>query len=350
MKNEFWQEHLTPRERDDHYEHLLAGGAKIKLLESFIDLDLGVVLWNGPLSAAVISKKLVLQPYRARKWLNVLYLLGLLDKKIVRHERCPVDEIYSLTPFARSLFEENGKLPPYYSGKVSSWKKAAAFDIYQALHGKTSPQIVRWPPQTINQAADFMEWMQISADIVLDALQDAVDFRQYKNLLHVAGADSSVAYSIAQLYPDLSVTVFNQPVFAYLIKKNIAKESQLGNFTVVEGELAGEDNLPEGYAAILWTRVFSDLPDEIVLQFLKKTRKAINADGRVIICETTIEGNEDFVLTCEFNYFFTDDLEARLFKTKNKYESLLKEAGFNVVDFREAGDKGMYSVITAAPA
>ncbi len=349
MKTDAWKEHLTTRKRDDLYEHLLAGGAKIKLLESFIDLELGVVLWNGPLSAAEISKKLVLQPYRARKWLNLLYLLGLLDKKMVRRINCPEDEVYSLTPFTRSLFEEHGKLPLYYSSKVSSWKQAAAFDIYAALQGKSSPQIVRWPPQTISQAADFMEWMQISSDIVLSTLQEAVNFKQYKNLLHVAGADSPIAYRIALLYPEISVTVFNQPVFAYLTKKSIAKKNHLGNFTVVEGEVAGDDSLPEGFAAILWTRVFSDLPDETVLRLLKKTRKAINADGRVIVCETTIDGNEDFVLACEFNYFFTDDLEARLFKTKDKYESLLTEAGFNVVDFQKAGEKGMYCVITAAP-
>jgi len=350
MKTESWKEHLTPRRRDDLFEHLLSGGAKIKLLESFIDLDLGVVLWAGPLPAEEIGKKLVLQPYRARKWLNLLHLLGLLEKKSVRQEGCPVDEIYALTPFARSLFSENGKLPLYYSSKVSYWKKAAAHDIYEALKGEALLQIVRWPPQTIKQAAAYTDWMKISADIVLAILQKAVDFRKYSTLLHVAGGDGFIAYRLAQLYPDISVTVFNQPAFAYLIKKNIEKEDRVVNFTVVEGDAYGEGSLPEGFAGILWTRIFSDLPDETVLQLLKKTRKAINADGRVIICETMTDGNEDFVLTCEFNYLFTDDLGARLFKTKKKYESLLKEAGFNAVDFHEAGDEGMYTVITAAPA
>jgi hypothetical protein len=349
MKTGEWTKHLTTRRRDDLFEHLLAGGAKIKLLESFIELDLGVVLWNGPLPAGQISKKLVLQPYRARKWLNLLHLLGLLERKVVRQEARPVDEVYSLTPFARSLFSENGKLPLYYSSKVSFWDKAARHDILEALKGETLLQLVRWPPQTIKQAAAYTDWMKISSDVVLSILQKTVDFSKYSSLLHVAGGDGFLAYRISQLYPDISVTVFNQPTFAYLIKKTMDEEGRSGNFTVIEGDVHGKDGLPEGFPAILWTRIFSDLPDETVLQLLKKTRKAINADGRVIICETVTDGNEDFVLTCEFNYLFADDLAAGLFKTKKKYESLLAEAGFKVLDFREVVDEGMYSVITAVP-
>lgn len=349
MKTESWKEHLTIRRRDDLYEHLLAGGAKLKLLESFVDLDLGVVLWDGPLSAAEISKKLVLQPYRTRKWLHLLYLLGLLDKKIVGRENGPADEIYSLTPFTRALFDRNGKLPLYYSNKIAGWKKAAAFNIYDALEGKSSPQIVRWPPQTISQAADFMAWMEITADIVWKTLLEIIDFRQYRKLLHVAGADSSIACRIAQHYPAVSVTVFNQRVFAYLTQRKLEKDGAAGNFAVLEGDVTGEDDLPAGFDAILWTRVFSDLPDATVLRLLQKTRKAINSGGTVIICDTTIEGNEDFVLACEFNYLFTDDLEAGLFKTKSKYECLLKEAGFKVENFAKAGDQSMYTIITAVP-
>jgi hypothetical protein len=82
---------------------------------------------------------------------------------------------------------------------------------------------------------------------------------------------------------------------------------------------------------------------------MKKTRKSIGSDGRVIICETMLDGNEDFVLTCEFNYLFADDLKAGLFKSKERYERLLTEAGFKVTDFWESRDEVMYGVITADP-
>jgi len=349
MKTDAWKEHLTPRERNNRYEHLLSGGAKIKLLESFVDLDLGVVLWEGPLSAAELTQKLVLQPHRARKWLHLLHLLGLLEKKSGGRDGCPADETYSLTLFARSLFSDGGKLPLYYANKVSYWKKAAEHNLNEALSGASPLQIVRWPPQTVKQVSAYMDWMNLSADVVLATLRKAVDFRQYKSLLHVGGADGLTAYRIAQLNPGLSVTVFHQPTFAYWIRKRIENENPLENFSVVEGDAEGDDELPEGYSVVLWTRVFSDLPDEFVSNLLKKTRRAVNADGRVILCETTTDGNEDFVLTCEFNYLFADDLGARLFKTKKRYESLLKEANFRILEFREPGDQGMYSVITAEP-
>lgn len=344
-----WKEHLTPRKRDDLYEHLLAGGAKIRLLESFIDLNLGAVLWEGPLSAADIARKLVLQPFRARKWLNVLCLLGLIEKKLVRQGTDIIEEIYSLTSLARSLFEEKGRLPLYYGNKIAYWKKAASYNINEVLQGKDLPQIVKWPPQTIKQAKAFTAWMKMTADLVLDALQKAVDFRQFPTLLHVAGGDCAVTHRIAQRYPDMSVTLFNQPVFAYLARKEMEKEGNGVKVSVVEGDLEGDDNLPEGFSAVLWTRVFSDLPDDAVLHLMKKTRKSVGSDGRVIICETMLDGNEDFVLTCEFNYLFADDLKAGLFKSKKRYETLLTEAGFKVTDFWESRDEVMYSVITADP-
>jgi len=41
---EEWRRFLTPRERDNKYEELLAGGAKIRLHESFIDFELASLL------------------------------------------------------------------------------------------------------------------------------------------------------------------------------------------------------------------------------------------------------------------------------------------------------------------
>lgn len=46
---EEWTKTLTPRERDNKFEELLAGGAKTRLLESFIDFELAHLLTNeGP--------------------------------------------------------------------------------------------------------------------------------------------------------------------------------------------------------------------------------------------------------------------------------------------------------------
>ncbi len=347
MKPDDWRRHLTTRKRDDLYEHLLAGGAKVRLLESFVDLNLAALLWDTPQSAVEIARKLALQPFRTRKWLNLLGLLGLLNKEVVRHGAAIVDEIYSLTSFSRSLFKEKNYLHPYHRSKIAYWKQADSFDICEVLKWKALPHKVKWPPQTMAEAKAYTDWMKLTTDILVDTLKKSVDFNLYPNLLHVAGGDYATTIRLAELYPNTPVTVFSQPLFAYLARKEVEKTGK--RISVLEGDLEGDDSLPDGFAAILWTRAFSDFQEEAVLNLLKKTRKCVDDNGKLIICEIMTDGNESFVLTCEFNYLFADDLKAGLFKSRKKYEDLLAEAGFKVADFQENVNEGMYSVIIAVP-
>src|SRR5579872_6720923 len=70
----------TLRDRDARFYELLAGGARTRLLEAMIDLELPALLAKGPLAAREIMARLALHPERGWKFLHALALAGLLDE------------------------------------------------------------------------------------------------------------------------------------------------------------------------------------------------------------------------------------------------------------------------------
>jgi len=142
---EEWRKFLTPRERDSKFDELLAGGAKTRLLESFIDLELASLLASqGPLSAEAIAKKLTLDPLRARKWLHLLSLIGLVQKIDTVDKPTHGSEAYAITPLAQAIFGSDGKEGAYCRDRVQYWRNVAVLDFSAVLRGLPLPLAVKW--------------------------------------------------------------------------------------------------------------------------------------------------------------------------------------------------------------
>ena len=93
----------SPRDRDNRYHTLLAGGAKTRLLEAFLDLRLPEILGGrGEMTAAEICRHLALDPHRGWKFLHLLAMTGLLDKE--GGDRGEDDAIFRLSAEAKEYF------------------------------------------------------------------------------------------------------------------------------------------------------------------------------------------------------------------------------------------------------
>ena len=91
------------RERDTRYYQILAGGARARLLETFLDLRLPELLGqHGRLSAHEICARLDLDPHRGWKFLHLLAMTGLL----VEHggEYGELEARFELSPEAKEYF------------------------------------------------------------------------------------------------------------------------------------------------------------------------------------------------------------------------------------------------------
>jgi len=345
---EDWRKFLTPRERDNKYEELLAGGAKARLFESFIDFELASLLTaEGPFSAEAIAQKLALHPHRAKKWLHLLSLIGLVEERAPADKLAYNNNVYALTPLARAIFGDDGKGGAFYRDKVQYWRNVAGLDFNAVLRGLPLPLAVRWPPQTVEAAAHLEWWMSITAAGAIQAVEKAVDLSRVTKMLDAAGGDATMACAFAQSHPNLDITVFNLPNSAYLARNKTAQEGLNDRITIAEGDFLSEEPLPGGFELVLWSRVFTDWSTEVVQKLIKKTHEALIPGGQIVICEPLLDGNEDFVIAWEFRYIFSDDFGVAVYKPRSLYEKLLTEAGFTVTDFSDMDEESFYSVIIA---
>ena len=189
--------------------------------------------------------------------------------------------------------------------------------------------------------------MSITTAGAIQAIEKAVDLSKVTSMLDVGGGDATMASDFSRNHPNLNITVFNLPNSAYLARNRIAQEGLTDRIDIVTGDFLSEEPLPENFELVLWSRVLTDWPVEVVQKLLKKTYDSLIPGGRIVICEPLLDDNQDLVTAWEFRYIFSDDFGVAVYKSRSTYEQLLADSGFKVTGFSEADDESFYSVITA---
>ena len=338
---------LTPKQRDDGFHDLIAGSAKISLLKSFVDFGLGPLLaTEGPLRADVVASRLALHPLRARKWLHLLALVGLVEKLENPNGGMPINALYAIGPLADSMFGKDGRGGLFFIDMLQFVNNISILNFPAVLRGLPLPGAVKWPPQTLEAASHLEWWMSTTAYPAIQAVERAVDLGKVRRLLDAGGGDASMACAFYQAHTGLEISVFNTPLSASLARKTLAVQNFGASIAVVEGDFL-HDSLPGGFDMVLWSRVFADWPPEVVQDLLNKTFAALVPGGQVVICEPLIDRNADMVLSWEFRYLFYDDFGVGVYKTRAAYERMLEASGFRCDLAREDNEESIYSVIVA---
>jgi hypothetical protein len=330
---------VTPRQRDDLYYELLAGAARTRLFESTMDLRLPHLLAEkGPLTAAEIAEALGLHLKRAAKWLVLLERIGLLSRK---------DGRYQNTEQAIALHWDNeGRENFFLRDQLDYCRRVYSLDFTGVLRGTALPEAVRWPPRTKEAAAHLELWMTITANEAIAALEHGTDWANTKTLLDVGGGDGTVSCALVRKYDHLQATVFNLPGSAELARANIARQKLESRVKVVEGNFL-EDNLPQGFDRVQFSRVLADWDPAVCQMLLKKSRASLNPGGSLVICEPFDDTNRDLALSWEFRYTFYDDFGVQTYKSIAQYQGLLKNAGFSEFKVIDRIDDTLYGVLTS---
>jgi predicted O-methyltransferase YrrM len=333
------------RDRDNRYYTLLAGGAKTRLLEAFLDLRLPEILGGrGEMTAAEICRLLGLDPHRGWKFLHLLAMTGLLDESAGNHGE---DEaVFCLSAEAKEYFGGDGTQGFYFRDLVNFWRNVACLPFIDVLQGMELPNAVRWPPPNPDAAEHLELWMRATADGAIATLVHSKAMEGGKRLLDVGGGDGTIGCALAEKLPGLKVTVFNLPASAHIARRTIAAKGCAHRVSVHEGDFL-KDELPGGFDRILFSRVLTDWTPSVCRMLFEKSRRALAPGGRLVINEALVEGNLDYAISWEFRYIFYDTFGRAMFKPLTVYERLLSEAGFRVVKVSPMLDDAFYSVIEA---
>jgi len=298
------------------------------------------------LTAREICDRLAVHPHRGWKFLHLLAMMGLLAEE--NGERGEYDAVYRLSDQSKEFFGEYGTEGYFFRDLVNYWRNVAILPTVEVLRGMVLPNAVRWPPQGKAAAEHLETWMRVTAGGAIKTLTTSGAVEGVQHLLDVGGGDGTVGRALLDYYPDLKVTVFNLPDSAYLARQFIAEWKCGDRMAVHEGDFL-KDELPTGFDGVLLSRVVTDYTPKTCLMLFEKAHRALEGNGRLIINEALVDGNNDYAISWEFRYLFYDTFGRAAFKSLAVYQSLLEDAGFDVVDVSPMLDDAFYSVIQAVP-
>ncbi len=333
------------RERDNNFYSMLGGGARLRLIETALDLGLFELIGSaGTLSAKEIIQRLSLQPHRTWKFLHCMALADLLDET---DAASTMDNArYRLSDDAIRYFGEKGDGGYFFRELVTFWRAVAVLPTAEVLRGMPLPAAVKWPPADLAAAEHLETWMRASAEGAISTLSDSKCMEGAKTLLDVGGGDGTIGCALATRHPNLQVTVFNLPASAYIARRIIGEKGMTDRVEVYEGDFLAED-LPSGFDRVMFSRVLTDWAPDVCRELLKKAAAALAPGGRLIINEALLEGNRDYALSWEFRYIFYDTFGRFVYKSLPFYEEILSDAGLRLDKVTGMSDSAFYSVIEA---
>lgn len=330
-------------DRADLYYSLLAGGARTKLLESVVDLNL-LELMNDEkeIYESNLIEKLDLHPVRAKKWLFLLTREGFLDRSETSNGM-----LYRMGQLSKALFKEDCALWWFAKQMTYSWEAIAYENVVEVLKGSKVKNDEHWPPKNERDSQAIELWMRHTAWAPICAIDNAIDLSKVEHLVDIGGGDGTMACYFAKKYPNLQITLYNLPEAIAIARWNIEQAGLWDQIRVVEGNFLTDDKFPDCCDLVLFSRVLCDWSADTAEKLLKMTYAALNPGGRVAICEAFQEKNVEFSLAWEFRYIFWNELEVEVFKSSFMYKKLLSTIGFSIDKLFERDRECIYAVLTA---
>lgn len=332
---------LSSTEPRSIYYSLVAGSARMKLLESIIESKLFDLYKHKAQNAeSYIISSLKLHPLRAKKWLHLL-----VNEKFLEQTEKNNEPHYALGILGKAVFHEDENTQAMCNHVIYTWKWVARNNLNAILHGEDPSIDLNWPPKTSQQAFKIESWMTQTAYQPIYALENTLDILHIKNMLDVGGGDGTVACALARINPNIKITVYNLPHSAELARKKIASSARENQIKVYEGDFLKDYAFPRGFDYILFCRVLWDWSLATNRKLLKMAYDALPSGGRVAICEAFRETYSDFALGEEYRYIFWNDIEVGVFKTTDEYIALLTEIGFTNITLHINERISVYSLI-----
>ncbi len=340
------EKNYTAKEISQILDDFLAGGSKVKLLESVIDLNLPELLaGNKPLSASEISNYLGLNIHRATKWLELLSHIGLISEF---SDQFSNDKRYTSSPFLLALFGTDGKGGFYYKDHINYWRNVACLNLVTVLRGMPLPEAVKWPPKTQQAMEHLSLWMRITSEMAVQTIEKAINLSTISKVLDVGGNDATLACNFARRFPNIEITVFDIPLAINMAKNNVSKNNLFSQIKLLKGDFT-KDPLPAiNFDLVLFSRVLADWPYETCKMLLEKAKKVLKKDGMVLICEPFIEDNINLTTSWEYRYLFYDDFGVGVYKYSKTYLAILDELGFDKKLLIPPDESTIHGVIVAS--
>ncbi|MBI5194810.1 MAG: methyltransferase domain-containing protein [Nitrospirae bacterium] len=233
-----------------------------------------------PQSAKNISSKLKADLRAAEILLDALTGMGLLKKHTGRYKNS------SLT----AQFLVAGR--PYYQGDIIKH----ADTLWQNWSGLDHVLKTGEPYHKAHNHEAFIFGMHNLAVLKAENIIDRVGLKGVKTALDLGGGPGTYAMEMAKR--GVKVTLFDRPETVKIAKKVINNPSLIlslnkgrtGGVKFIQGDFI-HDDIGKGYDLIFISQILHSMSETDNISVLKKCKKALNADGRIVIQEFNISND-----------------------------------------------------------
>jgi demethylspheroidene O-methyltransferase len=272
------------RRRTRELFDLCAGFVYSQILLAGVRLDLFEILAEGPQTAAMLSRRLGLSQDAATRLLSGCAALRLATRR--RGDRFalgPLGAALVDNPGLKAMVEHHALLYADLADPVALLRDAAgATRLAGYWPYATAERPAELPPESTET---YSALMSASQAMIADELLDAYQFGRHRCLLDIGGGDGTFLAILAKrLAPDPRLILFDLPPVAALAAERFARMGMARRAAAIGGDFHA-DALPTGADVATLIRVLHDHDDDAALALLRAARRALPADGTLILAE-----------------------------------------------------------------
>jgi len=297
----------------------------------FVVAKLGVAdaLAKGPLTAAVVAKRVGANPQFLHRALRALASVGVFAEGVGGRFR--------LTPLAQTLRSDRpGSLRHFAMMMVDdyNWEAWGALD-HAVCTGECAFEHVKQQPifaylqQHPDKERIFSASMASISATENEAIARAYPFSTLKSLVDVGGAHGHLLATILRRHRKLRGVLYDQPQVVAAAKKSgfITVPALRGRCEIAGGSFF--DSVPAGADAYIMKYILHDWDDEECLRILRNCRAVMAPESRVLVVDHVIPaGNAvNWGKLLDINMMAITGGQER---TRAQFEALLRRAGLRL--------------------
>ena len=329
---------------------LCAGFVYSQVLLSCVRLDLFTMLADTPLTAPEIALRTNLSLDSTDRLLTAAVSLRLLAiRKGNRYGLGDLGAAIRGAPGVAEMVEHHAMLYRDLTDPVALLKdrgkptETGAYWAYTKGNGDNPGAV----PEDVS--SPYTALMSASQPFVAEEVLDAYPVRRHRRLMDVGGGDGTFLRAAAARDPSLELTLFDLPSVASQAEKRFEEEGLSARSTAIGGSFF-DDDLPKGADLISLVRVLYDHDDDAALRILKAVRKAMPADGTLLLAEpmSGTAGAEP-IGEAYFGFYLLAMRSGRP-RSPAIIEGLLKKAGFTDIKLLKTNRPLLARAMTARPS
>jgi hypothetical protein len=272
---------------------LIIGYWVSQLVHVVAKLGVADLLKGGPKSPAELARSVGADPLALRRVLRALAGVGLFAER--------KDGRFALTPFGATLRSDRpDSMRAFAIMMVDDYNWQAWADVLQSVKtGQTAfdrvhgLKIFDYLGKHPDKARVFGEAMTSVSGFENPAVAAAYDFSRVVTLVDVGGSHGHLLAAILKANPKLKGVLFDLPQVLEQARNApyVGDRRVAGRIELTPGDFF--QSVPRGADAYIMKYILHDWDDDLCVKILENCRRAMAANGRVLVVDTVIPPGND---------------------------------------------------------